>query len=75
MNTGMFNLYWIIGKAIMEIKRDDENLNVVVLLSINKNETVGKYTLPKDNKTIFSFEYKLYMPTEQELITDLKNSA
>ena len=27
-----------------------------------------KYTLPEDNKTIFSSEYKLHMPTEQELI-------
>ena len=33
------------------------------------NETVVKYTLPKDNKTIFSSEYKLHMATEQELIT------
>ena len=27
-----------------------------------------KYTLPEDNKTIFSSEYKLHMPTEQDLI-------
>ena len=36
--------------------------------STNKNETVVKYTLPEDNKTIFSSEYKLHMSTEQELI-------
>ena len=52
-----------------EIKQDDENPTVGILLSTNKNETVVKYTLPKDNKTIFSSEYKLHMPTEQELIT------
>ena len=40
-----------------------------MLLSTNKNETVVKYTLPEDNKTIFSSEYKLHMPTEQELIS------
>ena len=51
-----------------EIKKDDENQTVGILLSTNKNETVVKYTLPKDNKTIFSSEYKLHMPTEQELI-------
>ena len=33
------------------------------------DETVVKYTLPEDNKTIFSSEYKLHMPTEQELIS------
>lgn len=52
-----------------KIKQVDENSTVGILLSTNKNETVVKYTLPVDNKTIFSSEYKLHMPTEQELIT------
>lgn len=52
-----------------EIKQKDENLTVGILLSTNKNETIVKYTLPEDNKTTFSSEYKLHMPTEQELIT------
>ena len=52
-----------------EIKQEDENPTVGILLSTSKNETVVKYTLPKDNKTIFSSEYKLHMATEQELIT------
>ena len=51
-----------------EIKQDDEKPTVGILLSTNKNETVVKYTLPKDNKTIFSSEYKLHLPTEEELI-------
>ena len=51
-----------------EIKQGDENKTIGILLSTNKNETVVKYTLPEDNKTIFSSEYKLHMPTEQELI-------
>ena len=52
-----------------EIKQKDENPTVGILLSTSKNETVVKYTLPEDNKTIFSSQYKLHMPTEQELIT------
>lgn len=52
-----------------EIKQEDENPTVGILLSTNRNKTVVKYTLPEDNKTIFSSEYKLHMPTEQELIT------
>ena len=51
-----------------EIKDDYENPTVGILLSTDKNETIVKYTLPEDNKTIFSSEYKLHMPTEQELI-------
>ena len=51
-----------------EIKQQDENSTVGILLSTNKNETIVKYTLPEDNKTIFSSEYKLHLPTEEELI-------
>ena len=42
-----------------KIKQNDENKTIGILLSTNKNETVVKYTLPEDNKTIFSSEYKL----------------
>ena len=52
-----------------EIKQNDENKTIGILLSTNRNETVVKYTLPEDNKTIFSSEYRLHMPTEQELIS------
>ena len=51
-----------------EIKSNDENPTVGILLSTLKNKTVVKYTLPEDNKNIFSFSYKLHLPTEQELI-------
>ena len=51
-----------------KIKQNDENKTIGILLSTNKNETVVKYTLPEDNITIFSSEYKLHMPTEQDLI-------
>lgn len=39
-----------------EIKNNDEN------------PTVVKYTLPENNKNIFSLQYKLHLSTEQELI-------
>ncbi len=55
-----------------EVKQDDEHSTIGILLSTNKNETVVKYTLPEDNKTIFSSEYKLHMPTEQELINAIE---
>ena len=51
-----------------EIKSNDENSTIGILLSTSRNKTVVKYTLPEDNKTIFSSEYKLNMPSEQELI-------
>ena len=51
-----------------EIKSDEENPTVGILLSTIKNKTVVKYTLPEDNKTIFASSYKLHLPTERELI-------
>ena len=40
----------------------------ILLCADNKNKAVVKYTLPEDNKNIFVSEYKLYLPTEEELI-------
>ena len=51
-----------------EIKSDDENKTVGILLSTIKNETIVKYTLPEENNSIFASEYKLHLPTEQQLI-------
>ena len=51
-----------------EIKSNDENYTVGILLSTKKNETVVRYTLPEDNKNIFASRYKLHLPTEKELI-------
>ena len=55
-----------------EIKSTDENQTFVILLSTDKNETIVKYTLPQNNNTIFSSEYKLHMPTEEELIETIE---
>lgn len=51
-----------------EVKAKDENDTIGILLSTDKNQTIVKYTLPENNKTIFSSEYKLHLPNEQELI-------
>lgn len=55
-----------------EIKKEDENPTIGILLSTKKNETIVKYTLPEDNKSIFSTEYKLHLPTEEELINAIE---
>ena len=51
-----------------EVRKNDENKTVGILLCTSKNKTIVKYALPLDNETIFASEYKLHMPTEQELI-------
>ena len=51
-----------------EVKNENENPTVGILLSTLNNKTVVKYTLPEDEKNIFSLSYKLHLPSEKELI-------
>ena len=51
-----------------EIKSNDENSTIGILLCTNKNKTIVKYTLPENNENIFAAKYKLHLPSEQELI-------
>ena len=51
-----------------EVKQIDENKTIGILLSTDRNETIVKYTLPLDNKTIFSSEFKLTIPSKEEFI-------
>jgi len=56
-----------------EIKSASENKTIGILLSTDKNETIVKYTLPEDNETIFSSEFRLTIPTEKEFIDVIEN--
>ncbi|NEW60203.1 DUF1016 domain-containing protein [Sulfurovum sp. bin170] len=50
------------------IKLDRENSTIGVLLCADKNDSVVKYSLPKDNKSIVASKYQLYLPSEDELL-------
>lgn len=52
--------------------RSDENEPIGILLCADKDEAVVKFTLPDGNKNIFTSKYKLYIPTEQELIEEIR---
>ena len=49
-------------------KLPEENPTIGILLCSAKNNTVVKMTLPEDNQTILTSEYRLYLPTTQQLI-------
>jgi predicted nuclease of restriction endonuclease-like (RecB) superfamily len=51
---------------------DDENPPVGIVLCTDKNEAVVYYTLPEGNTQIFASRYKLHLPSEAELIAELK---
>src|SRR5262245_19985815 len=50
----------------------DENPPLGIVLCTDKNEAVVHYTLPEGNTQIFASRYKLHLPSEAELIAELK---
>ena len=55
-----------------EVKLPDENPTIGILLCADKNNTLVKYSLPENNKTIMASKYQLYLPSEKQLLTELK---
>lgn len=55
-----------------EVKQSDDNPTVGLILCEDKKEAVVRYTLSKDNKQIFASRYKLYLPSEEELLRELR---
>ncbi len=53
-------------------KQDFENQTIGILLCADKNDAVVKITLPENNKTIIASKYQLYLPSEQQLIDEVK---
>lgn len=51
---------------------DKENPTIWLLLCEKNDKIVIEYTLPEWNSQIFSSEYQLYIPTKQELETELQ---
>lgn len=49
------------------IKKEFEKPTVGIIICKDKSDAVVEITLPKDNKTIFAKQYKLYLPSKDEL--------
>jgi hypothetical protein len=52
-------------------KLPHENPTIGILLCANKNDGVVKYTLPENNKNIVASQYKLYLPSEKQLLEEV----
>ena len=55
-----------------EIKSNDDNPTIGLILCSDKSKTMVKYTLLDDNNQIFASKYKLYLPTEKELREEIE---
>jgi len=49
-----------------------DNPTIGLILCSEKNETIVKYSVLKDNKQLFASKYKLYLPSEEELKRELE---
>ena len=50
-----------------EIRLDDENKTIGIVLCKDKSESVVEYTLPENNEQIFASKYKTVLPSKDEL--------
>jgi len=55
-------------------KLPDENPTIGILLCAGKNDSAVKMTLPEGNKTILASEYKLYLPTTEQLVGEINEA-
>jgi len=53
-------------------KLSHENPTIGILLCAHKNDTVVKFTLPEEQRQIIASQYKLYLPTEKQLLEEVK---
>ena len=56
-----------------EMRLEDENKAIGIVLCQNKNESVVKYTLPENNEQIFASKYKTVLPSESDLKRLIEN--
>jgi predicted nuclease of restriction endonuclease-like (RecB) superfamily len=55
-----------------DVKQSFEQPTIGVLLCADKNDTVVQYSLPLNNKQIIASKYQFYLPTEEQLISEMK---
>ena len=55
-------------------KQEDDNPTIGLILCSEKNEAIAKYSVLNDAKQIFASKYKLTLPTEEELQTELSRA-
>ena len=55
-----------------ELMNEGDNPPIGIVLCADKSDAVVRYTLPEGETQVFASKYKLYLPTEEELLKELK---
>ncbi|REA62115.1 DUF1016 domain-containing protein [Dyadobacter luteus] len=53
-------------------KQEFENPTIGILLCTDKNDTMVKISLPENSRNIITSKYQLYLPTEQQLLDEVR---
>ncbi|MGO9307676.1 MAG: PDDEXK nuclease domain-containing protein [Spirochaetia bacterium] len=53
-------------------RTSDDNPTLGLILCVDKNDLMVRYTLGKANRQIFASRYKLHLPSEKELATEIR---
>ena len=53
-------------------KLEHEKPTIGILLCADKNNAVVKFSLPETNKTILASQYELILPSEEQLLTEIR---
>lgn len=57
-----------------EIKKSlDDNPTIGIVLCSETDEDIARYSVLKGNEQLFTSKYKLYLPTEDELRTEIES--
>lgn len=56
-------------------KQPFEQATIGILLCADKNDAMVKIMLPETNASIVASKYQLYLPTEQQLLAEVKNKV
>lgn len=56
-------------------KQADENPSIGILLCADKNDSMVKFALPENNKAILASKYQLYLPSEAQMLEQLKKNS
>lgn len=69
-DVGQMDMY---VRMFDDLKRlEDDNPTIGIILCTDKEDTIVKYSILKDNEQIFASKYRLILPTEEELIAELE---
>jgi len=69
-DIGQMQMY--VNYYTQELMNDGDNPPIGIVLCADKSESVVKYTMSESSTQIFTSKYKLYLPTEEELLRELE---